>query len=136
MTLVSYLKIKMFALCHNFINEVKYFFLSKQLFNLQKSLAVLAQWPLKSVRYYESTGKGQFSIEAGKVAPMGEGHYVFFARPGMDNKLYDVVDNYIVNTLDRVKVSFFSFYLNQQFSDISYRYYCINILVNIFTPSN
>ncbi|KAK7475425.1 hypothetical protein BaRGS_00033306 [Batillaria attramentaria] len=68
---------------------------------LQRSRTVLAQWPLKSVRYYESSGQGQFTIEAGKVAPMGEGVFTFHTLPGLDNRLYDTVDHYVVNTLDR-----------------------------------
>jgi hypothetical protein len=36
---------------------------------------------------------------------MGEGVYVFHTHPGLDNKLYDSVDHFVINTLDRVKVS-------------------------------
>ncbi|XP_076454728.1 uncharacterized protein LOC143289583 [Babylonia areolata] len=70
---------------------------------LKQSRVVLAQWPLKSVRYYESSGQGQFSIEAGMVAPMGEGVFQFHTLQGLDNRLYDTVDHYVINTLDRVK---------------------------------
>ncbi|KAK7094982.1 serine/threonine-protein kinase fray2-like [Littorina saxatilis] len=70
---------------------------------LRQDRSVLAQWPLKSVRYYESSGQGQFTIHAGMVAPMGEGVYVFHTLPGLDNRLYDAVDHFVINTLDRVK---------------------------------
>nr|KAG5690911.1 hypothetical protein BaRGS_003402 [Batillaria attramentaria] len=72
--------------------------------NIREKSNSAAQWPLKSVRYYESSGQGQFTIEAGKVAPMGEGVFTFHTLPGLDNRLYDTVDHYVVNTLDRVKV--------------------------------
>lgn len=73
-------------------------------FPSQRSRCLLAQWPLKSIRYYEASGAGQFTIEAGRVAPMGEGVFAFQTLLGDDGVAYDKVDNYIVNTLDRVKV--------------------------------
>lgn len=74
---------------------------------MQRSRCVLAQWPLKSIRFYESSGGGQFTIEAGKVAPMGEGVFVFHTQPGIDSQLYSAVDHFIISTLDRVKVCLF-----------------------------
>ncbi|CAL1544437.1 unnamed protein product, partial [Lymnaea stagnalis] len=69
----------------------------------QKTRALLAQWPLKSIRYYEVSEPGHFNIEAGRVAPMGEGLFSFRTRRGEEDSMYDLVDSYIVNTLDRVK---------------------------------
>ncbi|XP_050389748.1 uncharacterized protein LOC126808816 [Patella vulgata] len=70
---------------------------------LQESRSVLAQWPLKSIRCFESSGFGQLTLEAGRVAPMGEGIYNFQCRNGEDIKIYDILDKYIVDTLDRAK---------------------------------
>ncbi|GFR95268.1 hypothetical protein ElyMa_000939500 [Elysia marginata] len=70
---------------------------------LESTRSLLAQWPLKSIRYYETSGRGNFNIEAGRVAPMGEGLFQFKTQPGDDDFLYDLVDSYIINTLDRVK---------------------------------
>ncbi|RUS87197.1 hypothetical protein EGW08_005037 [Elysia chlorotica] len=70
---------------------------------LENTRSLLAQWPLKSIRYYETSGRGNFNIEAGRVAPMGEGLFQFKTQPGDDDFLYDLVDSYIINTLDRVK---------------------------------
>ena len=81
----------------------------------QESRAVLAQWPLKSVRYYESSGQGQFTIETGTVAPMGDGVYNFHTLPGSDNRLYDAVDHFVINTLDRVKVRAFRLLVHLSF---------------------
>ncbi|KAL8578921.1 hypothetical protein ACOMHN_001883 [Nucella lapillus] len=72
---------------------------------LKPSRAVVAQWPLKSVRYYESSGQGQFVVEAGMVAPLGSGVFTFGTTPGHDNRMYDTVDHYVIHTLDRVKPS-------------------------------
>ncbi|XP_059178611.1 uncharacterized protein LOC131957827 isoform X2 [Physella acuta] len=70
---------------------------------LERTRAILAQWPLKSIRYYEIPEPGHFNIEAGRVAPMGEGLFQFKTRRGDEDIMYDLVDSYIVNTLDRVK---------------------------------
>uniref|UniRef100_A0A2C9M0A2 IRS-type PTB domain-containing protein n=1 Tax=Biomphalaria glabrata TaxID=6526 RepID=A0A2C9M0A2_BIOGL len=70
---------------------------------LEKTRALLAQWPLKSIRYYEVPAPGHFNIEAGRVAPMGEGLFQFKTQGGEEDFMYDLVDSYIVNTLDRVK---------------------------------
>ena len=85
----------------------------------QESHAVLAQWPLKSVRYYESSGQGQFTIETGTVAPMGDGVYNFHTLPGLDNRLYDAVDHFVINTLDRVKVRAFHLLVRLSFFSLS-----------------
>ncbi|GFO19943.1 hypothetical protein PoB_004644800 [Plakobranchus ocellatus] len=70
---------------------------------LESTRSLLAQWPLKSIRYYETSGRGNFNIEAGRVAPMGEGLFQFRTQSGEDDFMYDLVDSYIINTLDRVK---------------------------------
>ena len=70
----------------------------------QSNRAVLAQWPLKSIRCYESSGGGQLSIEAGRVAPMGDGLYIFQTRPGDANGIYDLLDQYIMDTVGRAQV--------------------------------
>ncbi|XP_033764121.1 uncharacterized protein LOC117345211 [Pecten maximus] len=64
--------------------------------------SVLAQWPLKSVRYFEASGQGSFLLEAGRVAPMGDGIYVFQTAPGDDSKLYDLLDQHIVDALGKI----------------------------------
>ncbi|KAH9508897.1 hypothetical protein Btru_050404 [Bulinus truncatus] len=70
---------------------------------LEKTRALLAQWPLKSIRYYEVPAPGHFNIEAGRVAPMGEGLFQFKTQTGDEDFMYDLLDSYILNTLDRVK---------------------------------
>ena len=71
----------------------------------QSNRAVLAQWPMKSIRCYESSGNGQLSLEAGRVAPMGDGLYIFQLKPGDDNVIYDLIDQYVMDTVGRVQVS-------------------------------
>jgi hypothetical protein len=60
--------------------------------------------PLKSIRYFEAGGKGQFMIEAGRVAPMGDGTYVFHTQEGRDNYAYDLLDQRIVDALGKMQV--------------------------------
>lgn len=55
----------------------------------------MAQWPLNSIRNYESTGEGCFQIEAGRRSPMGEGVYRFSTRKGEDALMYALFDRYI-----------------------------------------
>ncbi|XP_021376163.1 uncharacterized protein LOC110464966 [Mizuhopecten yessoensis] len=69
---------------------------------LLSSRSVLAQWPLKSMRYFEASGQGSFLLEAGRVAPMGDGIYVFQTAPGDDSKLYDLLDQHIVDALGKI----------------------------------
>lgn len=71
----------------------------------QSNRSVLAQWPLKSIRSYESSERGQLSLEAGRVAPMGDGLYIFHTDQGVDNILYDLIDRYVMDALDQVQVS-------------------------------
>ena len=65
-------------------------------FALQLSKCVLAQWPLKCIKFYESTGMGQFGFETGKQSPSGEGKYFFNTRRGQDNQIYDMIDSYVM----------------------------------------
>ena len=65
---------------------------------------MLAQWPLKSIRCYETSGTCQLSIEAGRVAPMGDGLYIFQTRPGDANGIYDLLDQYVMDNVGRAQV--------------------------------
>ena len=66
---------------------------------------MLSQWPLTCIRFYESTGRGQFSFDAGRRSPMGEGQYVFHTRRGQDNEIYDLLDRFIMETAGLARVS-------------------------------
>lgn len=72
---------------------------------LESTRSILAQWPLKSVRYFEASSQGKFMLEAGRVAPMGDGMYVFQTQKGKDNYIYDLLDQHIVNALSKTQVS-------------------------------
>ncbi|XP_067662308.1 uncharacterized protein [Haliotis asinina] len=72
---------------------------------LKQSRCIIAQWPIKSIRCYESSGRGLLTLEAGRVAPMGEGIYLFQTQPGDDSSMYDLLDRYIMETLDRSKIT-------------------------------
>ncbi|XP_041368359.1 uncharacterized protein LOC121382805 isoform X2 [Gigantopelta aegis] len=72
---------------------------------LQATRSIIAQWPIKSIRCYESSGQGQLTIEAGRVAPMGEGVYIFQCQAQEDNDVYDLLDKYIMETLDRAQLT-------------------------------
>ncbi|XP_032240767.2 uncharacterized protein LOC5515259 [Nematostella vectensis] len=61
---------------------------------LERTRAVLAQWPLTTIRNYESMDRGEFSFEAGRKAPMGEGKYTFGTQFGEDNSIFDTIDGY------------------------------------------
>ncbi|XP_076091354.1 uncharacterized protein LOC143063232 [Mytilus galloprovincialis] len=69
---------------------------------LQATRTVLAQWPLKSIRYFEG-GKNQFMLEAGRVAPMGDGTYIFHTEDGKENYAYDLLDQRIVDALTKMQ---------------------------------
>ena len=68
---------------------------------LERTRAVLAQWPLTTVRSYEAVDANEFIFEAGRASPMGEGKYNFFTQNGDDNKIFDVIDNYASARLRR-----------------------------------
>lgn len=72
---------------------------------LESTRSILAQWPLKSVRYFEASSQGKFMLEAGRVAPMGDGMYVFQTQKGKDNYIYDLLDQHIVNALSKTQPS-------------------------------
>lgn len=61
---------------------------------LERTRSVLAQWPLTTIRSYEALDSNEFSFEAGRASPMGEGKYNFFTHNGDDNKIFDVIDNF------------------------------------------
>ena len=68
---------------------------------LERTRAVLAQWPLTTIRSYEAMDANEFIFEAGRASPMGEGKYNFFTQNGDDNKIFDVVDNFASARLRR-----------------------------------
>lgn len=67
---------------------------------LQESRAILAMWPLKTIRNYEDSGHSQFTIEAGRRAPMGEGVYRFHTTGGKDREMFNVIDAFVAALLD------------------------------------
>ncbi|CAG5129003.1 unnamed protein product, partial [Candidula unifasciata] len=103
---------------------------------LEQTRALLAQWPLKSIRYYEASGAGNFSIEAGRVAPMGEGLFSFKTQPGDDDLMYNLLDSYIVNTLDRVKPTQKG--TPEEIEDYIREHDCLHSLttINVCSPQN
>lgn len=68
---------------------------------LERTRAVLAQWPLTTIRSYEALDANEFIFEAGRASPMGEGKYNFFTQNGDDNKIFDVIDNFASARLRR-----------------------------------
>lgn len=69
------------------------------------SRCIIAQWPLNSVRNFESTGKGHFQIEGGRRSPMGEGIYRFSTLIGQDSEMYSLMDRYITETLQSMQAA-------------------------------
>ncbi|KAK3727172.1 hypothetical protein QZH41_015188, partial [Actinostola sp. cb2023] len=67
---------------------------------LERTRAVLAQWPLTTVRNYESMDRGEFSFEAGRRSPMGEGKYTFYTLSGEDNRMFDTIDKFASQRLN------------------------------------
>ncbi|XP_013418629.1 uncharacterized protein LOC106179514 [Lingula anatina] len=63
---------------------------------LQVSRSILAQWPLSCIRCYECLTNSKFSIETGRRSPMGQGHYVFSTRPGLDHSMYEILDQFVM----------------------------------------
>ncbi|KAK3580173.1 hypothetical protein CHS0354_001306 [Potamilus streckersoni] len=70
---------------------------------LESCRSVLAQWPLKSIRSYESSGQGSLVLDIGRVAPMGDGQYIFHVDSGHDDKIYDLIDRYVMDSLEKVQ---------------------------------
>ena len=70
--------------------------------DLQLSKSVLAQWPLRCIRWYECTGRGRFTIETGNHSSTGAGRYVFKTRVGQDSAIYDRIDS-LVNEQTRLQ---------------------------------
>lgn len=69
---------------------------------LQLCKSVLAQWPLRCIRWYECTGRGRFTIETGSHSSTGAGRYVFKTRVGQDSAIYDRIDT-LVNEQTRLQ---------------------------------
>ena len=67
---------------------------------LQDSRAILAMWPIKTIRNYETTNQCEFTIEAGRKSPMGEGVYNFYTNVGQDREMFAVIDNFVAAILD------------------------------------
>ncbi len=65
---------------------------------------MIGQWPLKTIRCYESTGRGHFGFEAGKFAPMGKGQYNFSTRVTQDVLIYDKLDKYVMEAAGLAEV--------------------------------
>ena len=74
---------------------------------LQLSKCILGQWPLKTIKCYESTGRGHFGFEAGKLAPMGEGRYNFSTRVSQDTMIYDYLDKFVMEAAGLREVNYF-----------------------------
>jgi len=67
---------------------------------LQDSRSILAMWPLKTIRNYEYTGQCQFTLEAGRRSPMGEGLYMFYTNIGQDEEIFSIIDAFVAASLD------------------------------------
>lgn len=67
---------------------------------LERTRSVLAQWPLTTIRNYESMDRCEFSFEAGRRSPMGEGKYSFYTLPGEDNRIFDTIDKFASQRLN------------------------------------
>ena len=77
------------------ISKFHNFFLSSLfIVNPQRTRSLMAQWPLKSIREFESSENGSFSFRAGRGAPMGAGDYVFATLTNQDGEIYDLLDAY------------------------------------------
>ena len=72
---------------------------------LQLSKCVLAMWPLKSIKSYESSGRGQITIDTGRSSPAGEGAFTFKTRVGQDDMIYNAIDNFVNEQVEKRRVS-------------------------------
>ncbi|XP_012556879.2 uncharacterized protein LOC100212589 [Hydra vulgaris] len=68
---------------------------------LQDSRAILSMWPLTTIRNYEFSGQCIFSIEAGRKAPMGEGLFTFYTNIGEDIEMFNTIDNFVQENLNK-----------------------------------
>ncbi|KAJ8038753.1 hypothetical protein HOLleu_16266 [Holothuria leucospilota] len=66
---------------------------------LKRTKVVVAQWPLKCIREFESSETGLFSFDAGRNSPMGQAHYSFTTNPTEDGKMYDILDAYTTQVM-------------------------------------
>ena len=72
---------------------------------LERTHAVLSQWPLTTIRNYECTDDNEFVFEAGRKSPMGEGKYHFHTTNNEDNTIFDQLDRYTSLRAKRVQSS-------------------------------
>ncbi|XP_033098333.1 uncharacterized protein LOC117102208 [Anneissia japonica] len=72
---------------------------------LKKTKSVISQWPLKCVRGFESSDDGKFKFDAGRNSPMGQGKYLFNTKPGEDNKMFDLLDEYTTAAAQAEKIA-------------------------------
>ena len=68
---------------------------------MQRTKSLLAQWPLTSIRMFECSENGDFSIDAGRSAPMGEAQYIFKTAQGQDGQMYDLLDEYSTKLVEK-----------------------------------
>ncbi|XP_030853062.1 uncharacterized protein LOC100889758 [Strongylocentrotus purpuratus] len=66
---------------------------------LKRTRSLVAQWPLKCIREFESSETGRFSFKAGRNSPMGAADYVFATVLGQDGEIYDLLDAYTTEDL-------------------------------------
>ena len=70
---------------------------------------------MKTIKSYESTGRGHFAFEAGRSAPMGEGLYSFRTRVTQDVFMYDTLDKYVMEAAGlREVIILGSIYINNR----------------------
>ena len=70
---------------------------------LERTHAVLSQWPLTTIRNYECTDNNEFVFEAGRKSPMGEGKYEFLTNNAEDNAIFDQLDHFTSLRASRVR---------------------------------
>ena len=74
---------------------------------LQRTKSLLAQWPLTCIRMFECSENGDFSIDAGRSAPMGEAQYIFKTAQGEDGQMYDLLDEYSTKLVEKQVILLF-----------------------------
>ena len=75
-------------------------------------------WPLKTIKSYESSQMGQITIETGKIAPFGEGVYTFKTRAGQDNLIYNALDEFVNEALERRRVGYITIFTSFHERDV------------------
>ena len=96
-------------------------------FTLQLTKAIITQWPFNCIKTYESTGRGQFGLDIGKLSQSGDGLFVFNTRLGQDNHIYDLLDKYIMEQAHIRMVFLLIFYsVYKQHTTNLYTWYRMN----------